>query len=150
MWLRRVSDCYHQGAHGIYVYQCDAPVLSSTASRSWVRLAAYPEAVAAWLEAEEERQSEYSRDVYLQRPLRDGAYQPYQRLRVWIEGAQRPTAKLFVDGDLVNEYDAPPYVLGSEDISDDHRFTPGPHTLLVEVTADSGERWEREFELVFA
>ena len=149
MWFQRAQSCYEQGADGLYVYQCDAPVLSSASSRRWLRFTAYPDSIRDWLKDERGRQGEYSTDVYIQSPLRGEAFPPHQRLRVWVEGSKATRVQLLVDGELINDYAEPPYVLGSEENEDDHRFGSGEHTLTVKMDLGSDAWLERDFTVSF-
>jgi len=56
---------------------------------------------------------------------------------------------LLIDGRLINTYQSPPYILTSEDRSDDHAIESGKHIL--KVRAKNGKDWlEQEFDVEFS
>jgi hypothetical protein len=102
-----------------------------------------------WREIENSRQSQYSKGIYINPPHEDGKYQPWGRLRVWIEGIKPEIVELLIDGRLINTYQSPPYILTSEDRSDDHAIESGKHIL--KVRAKNGKDWlEQEFDVEFS
>ena len=148
MWFQRLLECYDKGVEGVFIYQCDAPV-SKARTRRYVSIAGSVDALRRWRRRETREQSRYSKGIYLSPPHQEGRYQPYERLRVWVEGVGAETVEIWVDGRLVNSYAAPPYIPFSEALEDDHAIAPGAHTLR--VRARDGEGWlEREFEVEYA
>ncbi|MBM3802204.1 MAG: hypothetical protein FJW26_07810 [Acidimicrobiia bacterium] len=148
MWFERILRCYKAGADGIHIYQADYAVLNSPQSRRYVSIAGSPEALKQWRQRERLEQSRYSKGIYINPPQVDGQYQRYARLRAWIEGFQPEKVEMWVDGQLMNRYDAPPYVLTSEDRSDDETIKPGKH--LLRIRAKEGSEWlEQEFQVEF-
>ena len=148
MWFQRLLDCYEKGAEGVFVYQCDAPV-SKARTRRYVSIAGSVDALRRWRRREAREQARYSKGIYLSYPHADGKYQPYERLRLWVEGVGADTVEIWVDGRLVNSYDAPPYIPFSEALEDDHAIAAGTHTLR--VRARDGKGWlERDFEVEYA
>jgi hypothetical protein len=107
------------------------------------------DALKRWRKTETVQQSRYSKGIYITPPTRDGKYQPWGRLRIWVEGFEPDLVKIWIDGKLVNTYRVPPYVLTSEGRSDDNAIPSGRH--LLKVRAEQGEEWlEQVFEVTFA
>jgi len=150
MWLRRILECYDAGAHGIYIYQCDAPVLGGPESRRWVSLIGSAEALRRWQDREQDEQARYSKAIYLNEPLEGKEYGAYGRVRVWVEGvAAEGDVELLVDDVQVNACAGPPYVLTSEAREDDGVIPAGKHTLT--VRARDGDGWlQQDFEITIA
>ena len=148
LWFQRLLNCYEAGAEGVFIYQCDAPV-SRSHTRRYISLAGSLEALRRWQERELQEQSRYSKGIYLSAPHRKGTYQPYERLRVWVEGVDGKAVELWVDDSRINSYEKPPYILGSEALEDDHLIPAGAHSLR--VRARDGEGWlEQEFPISVA
>ncbi len=149
MMFERVIRLYGQGAGGVYVYQCDAPVLGSPQTRRHVSLLGYPDALLRWQRLERAKQVRYSKNIYITPPNELGKYKSWGRLRAWVEGFESGELEMFVDGRRVNHYNAPPYTLGSEERSGDDRIAPGVHRLR--IRARDGDGWlERDFRVEFA
>ena len=148
MMFARVARMYERGASGIYVYQCDAPLLQSPETRRYISLIGYPEALARWQSRERAGQSRYSKGIYITPPHEVGEYRPWGRLRVWVEGLEPGELEMWLDGRRVNHYQSPPYVLTSEDRSADEAISAGAHRL--KIRARDGAGWlEREFDVRF-
>lgn len=148
MMFERVSSLYKQGAGGIYIYQCDAPVLGSPQTRRHVSLLGYPQAIERWRERERAERPRYSKGIYITPPHEVGEYRPWGRMRVWVEGTEPGELELWLDGRRINHYQRPPYTLTSEDRADDDAVPPGAHRL--KVRARDGSGWlEREFSVRF-
>ena len=149
MWLQRILQCYEQGADGVYIYQCDAPVLGGPETRRYVSIAGSVAALQRWSEGERREQERYSKGIYLNDTHEGGKYHRWGRLRVWVEGFEPGEVELYMDGVLVNRYAGPPYILTSEEHDDDDTIASGRHQL--KVRARSGDDWlEREFTVEFA
>lgn len=147
LWLLRILECYEAGSDGIYIYQCDAPVLSSPETRRYVSIISSVDSLKRWREIENNR--EYSKGIYINSPHVDGKYHPWERPRLWIEGFKPEKVELLVDGQMVKSYESPPYVIVSEDLSDDNAIGSGKHIL--KVRAKYKEGWlEQEFSVEFA
>lgn len=152
MWLNRVIKCYEDGADGIYVYQCDA-LTPSPLGRKTLYMAAYPDLLYNWKEKEEYEQRYYSKNIYISSAMigaenAETKYYSCERLRVWCEGFIPNMVEMYVDGELVNQYTTPPYILASEEHKDDFRFGPGKHILR--IRAEDNNKWlEKNFEVEF-
>ena len=149
MMFERVIGLYEQGAGGVYVYQCDAPVLGSPQTRRHISLLGYPNALLRWQRQERAEQKHYSKGIYITPPHEMGKYKSWGRLRVWVEGFEAGELEMLVDGHRVNHYSAPPYTLGSEDRAADERIAPGIHRLRTRAR-DGGAWLERDFRVEFA
>ena len=150
MWLQRILKMYEDGADGVYIYQSDFPVLKSPETRRYVSLAGSPDALKAWRLRERAEQSRYSKGIYINQTMwDDNQYHCFERLRVWVEGFEPGLVELLVDGRLINRYHSPPYILASEELSDNDTIPPGRH--LLKARAKAGQAWlEREFRVQFA
>jgi hypothetical protein len=149
LWLLRILECYEAGSDGVYIYQCDSPVLSSPETRRYASIIGSVNSLKRWRGIEDSKQSEYSRGIYINPPNREGKYHPWERIRLWIEGIKPEIVELLVDGQIINTYQSPPYILASEDRSDDHAAKSGKHIL--EVRAKHKEGWlEQEFSVEFS
>ena len=133
----------------MYIYQCDSPVLSSPETRRYVSIISSVNSLRRWREIESSKQSEYSKGIYTNSPHRDGKYHPWERLRLWIEGIEPERVELFIDGQIVNTCQSPPYILASEDRSDDHAIKSGKHILKVRAKHKEG-CLEHEFSVEFS
>ena len=149
LWLLRILECYEAGSDGVYLYQCDSPVLSSPETRRYVSIIGSVSSLKEWRKIEDSKQSEYSKGIYISPPNREGKYHPWERLRLWIEGIKPEIVELLVDNQIINSYKSPPYILASEDQSDDHAIQSGEHIL--KVRAKHKEGWlEQEFSVEFS
>ena len=176
MWWQRILKMYEDGADGVYIYQCDSPILKSPETRRYVSLAGSPDALKAWRLRERAEQSRYSKGIYINSTMwDDNQYHNFERLRVWVEGFEPILVELLVDGRLINRYNSPPYILGSEkwnrarphssphpeasqtarpsdapsELADIDTIPPGRH--LLKVRAKAGQAWmEREFQVNLA
>ena len=148
LWFQRLLNCYEAGAKGTFIYQCDAPV-SRSHTRRYISLAGSFEALKRWRDREAEEQSRYSKGIYLSAAHSKETYQPFERLRVWVEGVDGDTVEIWVDDRQINSYDKPPYILGSEAPEDAHLIPAGEHSLM--VRAQDGDGWlEQEFSIKMA
>ncbi|HET7214107.1 MAG TPA: hypothetical protein VFL79_10995 [Terriglobia bacterium] len=148
MFWERVLKCYEEGCEGAYVYQADCPTLGSPEGIRYLSLCCSEAALKRWRAREQAEQGKYSKNIYLSLPPRGGQYQPWGRLRVWIEGFSPGLVELFVDDKKINRYTAPPYVLTSEERSEDKAIQPGKRILT--VRAEDGSGWlEKEFKVYF-
>ena len=149
MWLQRILKCYDAGADGVHIYQADYAVNNSPKSRRYISIAGSPAAVSRWQRREKDEQSRYSKGVYITPAQVEDKYHPYNRLRVWVEGIEPSAVEILIDDKRINRYEAPPYVLTSEERSDDHAIKAGKH--LLKVRARDGNVWlERTFQVEFA
>lgn len=149
MFWERVLKCYEEGCEGVYVYEADFPALGSPEGIRYLSLCCSEDALKRWRAREQTEQDKYSKNIYLSLPPRAGQYQQWGRLRVWVEGFQPGLVELFVDSHKINRYTTPPYILTSEERSDDNTIKPGKHILT--VRAQDGNIWlEKEFEVHFA
>ena len=147
MWFQRLLECYERGVQGVYIYQTDATV-SNPRARRYVSLAGSMQALQRWRRREAQEQARYSKSIYISIPHRGRRFQPYERLRVWVEGIDSGTVELWLDGARTNRYEAPPYILVSENLENDRAISPGHHTL--KVRAQDGDGWlEQEFEVEY-
>ncbi len=133
--LRRIKQCYDEGADGIYIYQADAAIVGSMTSgieaenKHYVPYFSRSKAVDELLKQFERENENYSTDIYVFYPL------PYQseRVRVWIEGGKAERVKMYVDGKLMNDYRKPPYFLGKEGYKNNYPFINKPVTVKIEA-----------------
>ncbi len=58
MFYQRIQKCYEADVDGLYVYQVDAPVLSSVESRRYVSMVGYPDKIRSFLDEEKEKQTQ--------------------------------------------------------------------------------------------
>lgn len=154
MFIDRAIKCYEDGADGIYVYQCDS-ITWTPIGRSTLSLLSSPKALKAWKQEEDEKQMMYSKNIYITKALigseednNTNKYHSCERPRVWCEGFMPMKVELFVDGELINTYSSPPYILASEEYKDDHRFSTGEHLLEVIASGD-GFSLRKEFVIEF-
>ena len=143
-FLERVRKLYDDGADGVYIYQADSPVVHHPLDRRYIRIAGSTEALNRWWREDAERRPRCSKGIYITRPIRDGIYHPYERLRVWLEGLPMREVELHLDGKLISRFDRPPYLLGTEESESDGVIPPGEHRLVVRARDVDG--WlEQEF-----
>jgi hypothetical protein len=145
-FLWRVRQLYEAGADGIYMYQSDYRIFRIP-DRRCVRIIPSTGAVRRWWARDAATRRQCSKGIYLNPPLGpDRAWGPYERIRVWLEGIEMGAVELHLDGKLISRYDAPPYILGTEECDSDNVIPPGDHQLL--VRARDGDGWlERTFAI---
>ncbi|HBN86533.1 MAG TPA: hypothetical protein DDZ89_22170 [Clostridiales bacterium] len=148
MFYQRIQKCYEGGADGIYIYQCDSPVLGSPEARRYLSITGYPDVIKTCMDEEKAKQVYYSKNIYITQPIHHGNFMPYERLRIWCEGFIPETVEVLLDGKLTNTFRQPPYLLTSEDRSDDKTVTPGVHIVTVRAKDDLG-LLEKSFEVSF-
>ncbi len=148
-FLWQVDQLYRAGAPGVYVYQADARVLGQPAHRRCMRLLTSSTAIRGWLHKEEELRTTRSKGIYITPPLRVEGYSKWHRLRVWTEGVPLGEVEVYLDGELRNRFDGPPYLLGEEDYASDGVLPAGERQ--VKVRARDGEGWlEQTFTITSA
>jgi len=148
-FLWRVHQLYDQGVKGLYVYQGDAMVLGSPGHRRCLRQARSTAAVRSFWEEDARLRPARSKGIYISPASQLPGYHSWERLHVWLEGIPMGEVELYLDDRLVNHFDGPPYLLGSQDRSGDTAIPKGEHTLR--VRARDGAGWlERTFSIVSA
>ncbi len=143
-FLLRVRDIYRAGAHGVYIYQCDSPVLEGERTREMVRICGSTEALERFFTADSARRQNYSTDIYLKPPTEGFAYNPWERIRFWIDGIQPDKIVVLLDDTEINRFENPPYWVGSEDYESDTLLS-GEHSLVLRAIYGN-----RTFEKAFA
>ncbi len=145
-YLWRAKQIYDTGADGIYMYQADDRVLSRPSDRRCTRMLGSREAIERWWKQFQEETSRHSKGIYITPPMDGDSYQPWERLRVWLEGIPMGEVEMILDGKRVNHFDGPPYYLGSEEYDSDKLLSSGEHTLI--VRARDGDGWlEQRFTI---
>jgi hypothetical protein len=148
-FLWRVHQLYREGAPGIYVYQADARVIPNPYNRRTMRLLASSADVARWWEEDTRQRPQRSKGIYITGPLRIEGYSSWHRIRAWLDGIPLGPVEFYVDGELVNRCEGPPYLLGDETYETDNVLPAGEHTLRVQ--ARDGDGWlAEEFQIVSA
>jgi hypothetical protein len=123
--------------------------LGSPETRRHIAIAGAVDSLRRWRERERREQTRYSKGIYLNQPEQGPKYHAWERIRPWVEGFAPGKVELWLDGKLLNRYDAPPYVLTSEERSDDKTIAVGAH--LLKIRAFDGRAWmEREFPFEYA
>ena len=149
LFLDRILQMYERGTPGVYIYQCDGPVLASPETRRHIAIAGAVDSLRRWRERERREQPRYSKGIYLNQPEHGPKYHAWERIRPWVEGFAPGKVELWLDGKLLNRYDAPPYVLTSEERSDDKTIAVGAQ--LLKIRAFDGRAWmEQEFPFEYA
>jgi len=140
-----VRDIYRAGANGVYIYQCDGPVLEGARAREMVRLCGSTEALERFFAADSARQAGYSRDIYLKPPTEGFAYNPWERLRFWIDGIIPDEVIVLLDDKEINQFKNPPYWAGSEDYESDSLLS-GKHIVTIRAKF-GGQILEKTFAI---
>lgn len=144
--LHRARDLYRMGAHGVYFYQGWAP-----ASPDVVRnlpLFGSTQAIERWWQNDAKKRSRYSKGIYIfpTKMVRHKLWRQ-NRVRVWLDGIEWGEVEIYLDDELVNTYDHPPYTMGVEGHEWDERLTKAPHTIRIKAR-DGKDRWlEQSFIL---
>ncbi len=138
-FLARVAQLYHQGASGVYVYQADARVLGRPEDRRTMRLLASSEAVRGWWNRENALRPKRSKSIYITTPHQIEGYNKWERIRIWTEGVPMGALEVYLDGELVNRVDGPPYLVGTEGYDSDTVIPSGEHELR--IRAQDGDGW---------
>jgi hypothetical protein len=63
----------------------------------------------------------------------------WERLRIWTDGIELGALEAYLDDKLVSKFAGPPYLVGTEELADDHVIPTGEHTLR--VRAKDGDGW---------
>jgi len=148
LYLWRVKQLYDAGVDGIYIYQSDHCVLGSPMDRRCARLLTSSDDVRRWWEEDARLRPHQSKGIYITRPSRPNrGWRPRERVRVWLEGIEMGEVELYLDGKLVNRYDGPPYLLGTEERTSDNVIPPNSEVELL-IRARDGDGWlEQRFTL---
>lgn len=146
-YLMRTRQVYQDGADGVYIYQADVRILGRPNDRRCIRMLGSTKAVEDWYREDATQRSHFSKGIYLIRSEEGGyTYHPWERLRVWLEGIPQGEVELYLDGKLLNNYQAPPYSLGSPDYESDQVIPIGDHILKVRAK-DKDDWLEQEFSI---
>ena len=146
--LWRVKKLYDQGIKGIYIYQCDAPVVfGNFMTREMVRLCGSTTALENYFNMEANETPDRSKDIYISRSFKGELYQPSERIHIWTDGIEPAELHVYVDGTLTNKFDSPPYWVGDETEDYDLDFAlTGKHTIKIRAR-DGGNWLEKFFEV---
>jgi hypothetical protein len=141
LYLWRIRQLYDAGVQGIYIYQSDQCVLGRPMDRRCARLLASSEDVHRWWEEDAKLRPQRSKGIYITRPSRPNrGWRPRERVRIWLEGIKMGEVEMVLDGKLVNHYDKPPYLLGTEERTSD-RVIGADHEMELLVRARDGDCW---------
>ncbi len=138
-FLHRIAQLYEQGADGVYIYQADARTLGKPGDRRTMRLLASHEAVKYWMQTESQKRSSRSKGIYITPPHQFGVYHKWERIRIWTDGVPLGELEVYLDDTLINRFDGPPYLVGTEEYDSDGIIPPGDHTLR--IRARDGDAW---------
>lgn len=73
-----------------------------------------------WWEEDARLRPHRSKGIYITRPSRPNrGWRPRERVRVWLEGIEMGEVEMVLDSGLVNRYEGPPYLLGTEEHASD-------------------------------
>lgn len=137
--LWRVKQCYDAGADGVYVYQGDARLLNRPEDGRVMRLLGSSEAVNQWWQGEVAERPRYSKSITITTPHHLDAYSVWERLRIWTDGIELGALEVYLDDKLVSKFAGPPYLVGTEECTDDQVIPTGEHTLR--IRAKDGDGW---------
>jgi hypothetical protein len=148
LYLWRVRQLYDAGVDGIYIYQSDQCVLGRPEDRRCGRLLASSDDVRRWWATDARLRPRRSKGIYITRPSRPNrGWRARERVRVWLEGMEMGELEMYLDGKLVNRYEGPPYLLGTEERTSD-RVIPAERQVELRVRARDGDQWlEQRFAL---
>ena len=145
-FLWRAQQVYEQGAPGIYVYQADGRVLGTPGDRRTMRRLASSEGIRDYWVNEAMERPRRSKGIFITRPHEFGVYHGYERIRIWTEGVPLGPVEVYLDNQLVNRMEGPPYLVGTEGDESDDVIPSGDYTLR--IRAQDGEGWlEQEFAI---
>ena len=148
-YLWHVARLYDAGVQGVYVYQADSRLLGRPCDRRCMRLLANSAAVRAWWEEEERLRPTRSKGIYITPHHQIGGYHGWERLRIWVEGVPMGEMEVYLDGERVNRFEGPPYLVGTEEYDSDGVIPPGDHELRIRVK--DGDGWlEQTFAIAGA
>ena len=147
LFLWRVKQVYDQGAKGVYVYQADARVLGTPNNRRTMRLLASGDAVTRWWDDDARLRPMRSKGIYITHSAGTTTkYQPWERLRIWVEGVPMGAMEIYLDDQLVTTLSGPPYLVGTEANESDRVICSGGHNLAIRV--QDGDGWlEKDFTI---
>lgn len=141
LYLWRIRQLYDAGVEGIYIYQSDQCVLGRPMDRRCARLLASSEDVRRWWEEDARLRPQRSKGIYITRPSRPNrGWRPRERVRVWLEGIEMGDVEMILDGKLVNHYDGPQYLLGTEERTSD-RVIGANREIELLIRARDGNSW---------
>jgi hypothetical protein len=148
LYLWRIRQLYDVGVEGVYIYQSDHCVLGRPMDRRCARLLASSEDVRRWWEEDARLRPHRSKGIYITHPSRPNrGWRPRERVRVWLEGIEMGELEMYLDGNLVNHYDGPPYLLGTEERTSDNIISANREVELL-IRARDGDHWlEQRFIL---
>jgi len=147
-FLQRVKRLYDAGVDGVYIYQADGRVFDPE-DRRCIRVLGSSGAVHRWWDEDSRERPNRSKGIFITSAVDRGAYNRWERLRVWLEGVPFGEVEMYLDGKLINHYDGPPYILGTEEYESDGIIPPGEHSLR--IRAKDGDVWlDRKFTIVGA
>lgn len=145
-FLWRVARLYEMGVPGLYVYQADGRILSTTAERRCIRMLASSQAIRQFWQNEDRDRPLRSKGIYITAPHEFGVYHGWERLRIWTEGIPMGPCEIYLDGKLITTTDGPPYLVGTEENESDNVISRGEHQLR--IRAKDGDGWlERTFAI---
>jgi len=145
-FLWRARELHEASVDGIYVYQADSRVLGWPEDRRVMALLGSSEAVRRWWQDEEAARPGRSKIITITPPNHLDTYSVWERLRIWTEGIEPGALEVYIDDELVSSFDAPPYLLGTEELDSDRAIPTGEHTLR--IRARDGEGWlEQSFAI---
>lgn len=139
MAIQRIHELYRWGADGIMIYQADSMIVGSMVRNSnlglrqiAVRHLGSRRAVEEMYQQIGDRQGDFSTDIYLDYPS------PYQsnRVHAWVEGGQPLVVEFYMDGELINRDEEPPFVLGKDGYKNNYPASGRPVELLIRANID--------------
>lgn len=148
LYLYRVNQLYDAGVEGMYVYQSDQLVTGSPERRRVARLLASSGDVRQYWDDDAHLRPRRSKGIYITSPSRPArGWRSRERVRVWLEGIPMDEVELYLNGELINRFDGPPYYLGTEDRETDS-LIPALRESTLLVRAKDGDAWlEGEFAI---
>jgi hypothetical protein len=148
LYLWRVRQLYEAGVDGIYIYQSGHLVRGRPLDRRCARLLTSSQDVHRWWQEDARLRPRRSKGIYITSPSRPArGWRPRERVRVWLEGIPMGELEMVLEGKLVNRYDSPPYLLGTEERTSD-RVIPANREVQLQVRARDGDGWlEQRFTL---
>ena len=148
LYLWRIKQLYDANVEGVYIYQSDQCVLGRPVDRRCARLLASSQDVRRWWDQDAKLRPHHSKGIYITHPSRPNrGWRPRERVRVWLEGVEMGEVEMYLDGKLVNRYDGPPYLLGTEERTSDNLIGANREFELL-IRARDGDGWlEQQFTL---
>jgi hypothetical protein len=148
LYLWRARQLYEAGVEGIYIYQSGHLVRGRPLDRRCARLLTSSQDVHHWWQEDARLRPHRSKGIYITSPSRPArGWRPRERVRVWLEGIPMGELEMVLEGKLVNRYDGPPYLLGTEERTSD-RVIPANREVELKIRARDGDGWlEQRFTL---